>query len=276
MSALERGELFDLDALEPPPAPRSRFGSALAVLAALPVCYGIFMLGVMAASKTKKPEPVGPFVASQTVISAPSKEPAIKVHVVGRIKRPGVYALPSGARVQDALHRAGGPLPGADTDALNLADWAKDGSRIEVAAQATPVPLFTPTPLVIVREVRVPVPVTQKAGALNTSLSAQGQSRDSRLSIANSDVPAPAKSAAPRVKKSDPGYLASLQREPINLNEASVEELQTLPGVGPKMAERIIAHREENGPFSSVDELDEVKGIGQKKLEALRAVVTVK
>ena len=60
----------------------------------------------------------------------------------------------------------------------------------------------------------------------------------------------------------------------INLNMASKEELQTLPGIGPKVAERILAYREQYGPFKSVEELLEIKGIGPKKLEKIRSLVT--
>jgi competence protein ComEA len=60
---------------------------------------------------------------------------------------------------------------------------------------------------------------------------------------------------------------------PIHLNTATVEELETIPGVGPVTAQRIIDFREQNGPFRSVDELDAVSGIGPKRLEQLRELV---
>lgn len=62
---------------------------------------------------------------------------------------------------------------------------------------------------------------------------------------------------------------------PVNINTAGRSELEELPGVGPSLADRIIRHREKNGQFSSVDELDEVEGIGPRKLEALRDLVTI-
>jgi competence protein ComEA len=61
----------------------------------------------------------------------------------------------------------------------------------------------------------------------------------------------------------------------VNLNTATTEELDTLPGVGPTTAEAIIAHREANGPFTSVDQLLDVRGIGDAKLADLRDLVTV-
>ncbi len=61
----------------------------------------------------------------------------------------------------------------------------------------------------------------------------------------------------------------------VNLNTASKEELQTLPGVGPKVAERIVEYRQKYGPFKSIDELLEIKGIGPKKLEKIKPLVTL-
>lgn len=61
----------------------------------------------------------------------------------------------------------------------------------------------------------------------------------------------------------------------VNLNAASADELEALPGVGPVTAEAIVAHRDENGPFGSIDELIDVRGIGDAKLEGLRDHATV-
>ena len=73
--------------------------------------------------------------------------------------------------------------------------------------------------------------------------------------------------AAPEAK-------ASMQA-PVNLNQASAEELIALKGIGPKMAERIIAYRKEHGPFKTVDQIVQVKGIGNAKFQKLKDQVTV-
>jgi competence protein ComEA len=69
------------------------------------------------------------------------------------------------------------------------------------------------------------------------------------------------------------GAAEGTQAGPIHLNTATAEQLETIPGVGPVTAQRIIDFREQNGPFRSVDELDAVSGIGPKRLEDLRDLV---
>lgn len=62
----------------------------------------------------------------------------------------------------------------------------------------------------------------------------------------------------------------------VNINNADAETLATLNGIGKAKAEAIVKHRQSNGPFKSVDELTEVKGIGEKMLEKLREEITIK
>ena len=68
---------------------------------------------------------------------------------------------------------------------------------------------------------------------------------------------------------------AKVSVETIHLNQANAEQLQALPGVGPALSERIISYRDEHGPFSSVDQLAEVKGIGAAKLARLKDQLTI-
>lgn len=80
--------------------------------------------------------------------------------------------------------------------------------------------------------------------------------------------------AGPGGAAGDGGVAAGSPAAPIDLNTATAEELDTLPGVGPSTAAAIIDHRESSGPFRSVDALLDVRGIGEAKLEALRDLVT--
>ncbi|HEY0076796.1 MAG TPA: SLBB domain-containing protein, partial [Abditibacteriaceae bacterium] len=127
---------------EKPPVPNRVLGDApepeqgrapfkpLFFIVVFAVFYGIFSLGSWSGRHSPHPPPTGPYETSDKMpASAQSK---IIVHVAGAVRRPGVYTLPLDARIQDALKKAGGALPSGNPNALNLAAWAEDGSRIEV------------------------------------------------------------------------------------------------------------------------------------------------
>lgn len=73
----------------------------------------------------------------------------------------------------------------------------------------------------------------------------------------------------------EPVKVAAVDVAAVSINTATAKELQSLPGVGSVTAERIIAYRTENGPFTSVDDLTKVKGLGKKSLEKIRELVTL-
>ncbi len=93
--------------------------------------------------------------------------------------------------------------------------------------------------------------------------------RGSTSTAATGAAPAASNSAAP------PGAPGGAPEGPVNLNTATLEELDTLDGVGPTTAQKILDHREANGGFRSVEELDQIPGIGEKRMAALREQVTV-
>ena len=103
-----------------------------------------------------------------------------------------------------------------------------------------------------------------------------GQSRAEPYQVTVSrrqEEPAPASETAPPEETDRPDSL--LEGEVININTADVYELQRLPGIGEARAQDIVAYREEHGPFQSVDELDNVKGIGEGILAGLRDYAAV-
>jgi competence protein ComEA len=156
----------------------------------------------------------------------------VVIDVVGQVARPGVVTVPDGSRVVDVLTAAGGALPGADVQRLNLARLVADGEQVFV-----PRPGETPPVLV---------------GALGGSGSGAGGGG--------------AGSGAGG---------ASVAGAVVDLNTATLAALDTLPGVGPVLAQRILDWRAQHGRFATVDELGEVSGIGDKLLEQLRPKVKV-
>jgi competence protein ComEA len=158
--------------------------------------------------------------------AAPAREPAIRVersgggrltvHVAGAVRRPGLYRLRAGARVADAVERAGGATRRAELTGLNLAAKLEDGRQVIVPARASA-----------------------------------------------------AQAAAPGAAA--PGAAEG----PINLNTATLDELDQLDGIGPATAEKILEYRQEHGGFGSIEDLGQVPGIGDKRLATLREQVTV-
>ncbi len=134
------------------------------------------------------------------------------VHVAGEVRKPGVYELPAGSRVTDAVDRAGGVSPSGAPDSINLAAKLADGQQVIVPAEA------------------------------------------------------PAGGSAAAAVPGDPAAADA----PISLGTATMEQLDTIEGIGPVTAQDIIDYRDEHGGLSSVDELDQISGIGPATMDALR------
>lgn len=88
----------------------------------------------------------------------------------------------------------------------------------------------------------------------------------------NQAIGAEKKSEAPPVDQIE---AAAVVAEKIDLNQADVTVLTELPGIGPKTAEKIDAYRQTNGPFKTIDDLTNVKGIGPAKFEKIKELITV-
>lgn len=131
------------------------------------------------------------------------------VHVAGAVRDPGVYKLPDGSRVSDAVERAGGAAGGALLDGINLAARLADGQQVVVPANA------------------------EAAAA----------------------APAPGAASADG---------------PISLGTATTEQLETIEGIGPVTAGKILEYRDESGGVASIEELEDISGIGPATIEALR------
>jgi len=270
--APERGEEFDLALLEDRenPAPKSGWNRAWMVLAGLLGLYCFYFWVYGLGVRAQRPMPLGPLTSQ----SAPTA--LVRVHVAGAVREPGVYALRADARVCDAVQKAGGAAPNADPNALNLAAFVEDGGKISVPLKVVPTPQATPTPIVIVREVPVPAPALQAVSPAPTepeSLAEIAPVRSPKSAPSLLDSPTRKATGSAAHPKKD---VAALKLHPVDLNGASLQELQKLPGIGPKMAERIVAYRQENGRFKSVADLQSVKGIGAKKMEKLGPLVVVR
>lgn len=184
--------------------------------------------------------PSAPPIAVGTVPGEP-REPKgrVVVHIAGAVRRPGVYRLAPGARVDDAVRRAGGATRRADLASLNLAARVEDGRQIRVAERARPA-------------------------------STSGSS-----AVAAAPGPPPAVEGAAGVVPGAGEGAGTGAAGVIDLNTATLEQLDTLDGIGPATAQKILDWREQNGRFESVEELAAIPGIGEKRMATLRQRVRV-
>ena len=154
-------------------------------------------------------------VAAEPIAPTQMAAPALIIDVTGEVVSPGVYELPAGSRVIDALRAAGGAKAKAALSELNLARVIKDGEQIYVD------PIY---------------------------------------------------SAGTRARA---GTKASAPRGPININRANASDLDSLDGIGPVIAKRIIAYRTTNGPFIALEDLLKVSGIGDAKFAQFKEKIRV-
>lgn len=185
---------------------------------------------------------------SESAQGGASGEATVRVHVAGAVNNPGVYTLPAQGRAVDAIAAASGAAADADLDRVNLAGALSDGVQIYVPHRG---------------ETAAPAQIQPNGGTANA-----GQANAANGASQGGTQPQPARTLIPAGS-------AQKGSTPVNINTATAEELQSLPRIGPAMAQRIIAWREAHGGFRSVDELDAVPGIGPSMLENLRPLVTV-
>ena len=186
---------------------RQLFGAAVAV--------GVLLLLVMRHldGGAASPAPaVTPLRAPAPAKSAPAK--LLVVDVAGAVRRPGLYRLREGSRIDDAIASAGGPTAKAQLEAVNLAAPVADGEQVVVPGR----------------------------GAAGIAAAA-----------------APAAGSSPSA--------------PLDLNSATLEQLESLPGIGPVTAQKILDYRQQHGAFHTFDELQGVPGIGPAHMAQLKGLV---
>ena len=170
--------------------------------------------------------------------SEPDQEAGlIYVDVAGAVCSPGVYTLPEGSRVFQAIEKAGGFADNADRESMNQAGRLEDGQQIRV---------YT----------REEAELLKAQGQVPQTVSSGGSALEGDLQTSDSG------------NGTDGGGK-------VNLNTADKEELMTLTGIGETRAEAILAYREENGGFRTPEDLMQVEGIKEKTYEKLKDQITV-
>ena len=159
-----------------------------------------------------------------TLAPSPTKAP-IEVQVIGGVVRPGVYELPQGSRVQDAVDAAGGLLADTNAGAINLVAKVDDGEQVVIPGGGGSSSPVQPggSPFSVVPTVGVPT--------------------------TSADL--------------------------VNINTATVDQLDTLPGIGPTTAQNIVDYRNQHGLFSQIEDIMNVPGIGPATFDVIKDLISV-
>ena len=176
----------------------------------------------------------------RTELSDASSEEAktLVVHICGAVSAPGVYELPAGSRIIDAVEAGGGFLPEAEEACCNLAEEIVDGCQIYIMTKSE----------------SCADGQTEKKAGIQTSPDSDMQTTD--RNVRSNSAPA-------------------LENGLVNLNTADIAALMTLPGIGESRAKAIISYREQHGAFAQIEDIMKISGIKQAAFSKIKDKITV-
>ena len=166
------------------------------------------------------------------------EEKTLVVHICGAVSAPGVYELPAGSRIIDAVEAGGGFLPEAEEACCNLAEEIVDGCQIYIMTKSE----------------SCADGQTEKKAGIQTSPDSDMQTTD--RNVRSNSAPA-------------------LENGLVNLNTADIAALTTLPGIGESRAKAIISYREQHGAFAQIEDIMKISGIKQAAFSKIKDKITV-
>ena len=189
--------------------------------------------------QNRKAEPSAGSTDRTELSDASSEETkTLVVHICGAVSAPGVYKLPAGSRIIDAVEAGGGFLPEADEACCNLAEEIVDGCQIYIMTKSE----------------SCADGQTEKKAGIQTSPDSDMQTTD--RNVRSNSAPA-------------------LENGLVNLNTADVAALMTLPGIGESRAKAIISYREQHGAFAKIEDIMKISGIKQAAFSKIKDKITV-
>lgn len=201
--------------------------------------------------------------SSQSTEREDLPQTTVTVHICGAVRKEGVYILPAGSRIRDAVEAAGGFSENADRSWLNLAMQIEDAWQIRVPSKEETANFLRLQGNPGQETAGAAVPAAQGTLGItdgtDTPFIVRGESSSEDLS-----------DASPKTEDHTAGRTLR-----INLNTASKEELMKIPGVGETKAQRIIDYREQNGRFEAVEDLMKVPGIKDASFQKMKAFISV-
>lgn len=183
-------------------------------------------------------------VSKENAMEEPKEEKSKKiiVHISGAVKQEGVVELEENSRIADAIEKVGGLKENAETREINLAYKLEDGMKIYIPTKEE---MKNKESQEVNQENEYVYGGTKENSSQASNLQENSESRE------------------------------TIRNKKVNINKASQEELDSLPGIGPSTAEKILEYRKQNGNFKSIEDIKEVSGIGESKFEKIRDMITV-
>ena len=162
----------------------------------------------------------------------------IVIHITGAICNEGIYELEENSRIADAVKMAGGLKEDADLKQINLAYVLEDGMKVNIPSS---------------------IELKNNPNFEYITMSSGDEKNDSNKNATTVDT------------KSESAFKVSN----VNINTATQTELETLPGIGPSTALKIINYRKEKGKFNKIEDIKNVNGIGENKYEEIKKYIYV-
>ena len=163
----------------------------------------------------------------------------IMVYITGEVKNPGIYELEENSRIKDVIEEAGGLKETADITDINLATILQDEDKITIPTKDK----------------------TMEEKQNTERIQSNKQSKTTEKSQNTTSI--------------STNTTGKNQNTKVNINTATQTELETLPGIGPSIASKIVSYRKENGKFKSIEEIKKVSGIGESKYANIKGLIKV-
>ena len=191
---------------------------------------------------------------------ATAEKNKIYVYITGEVNIPGVVILNEGSRIVDAINAAGGTTAKANVSKVNLVYVLDDGMKVNIPSESD---------------------LKNNSGFEYITMSSgdggrEDYSNERGTKSSETNTAGSSSSSANSSSGSGGGTGSYKSYMVVNINTATQTELETLPGIGPSLALKIINYRKENGKFSSIDEIKNVSGIGDSKFENIKDFISVK
>ena len=192
-----------------------------------------------------------------------NKEEKIIVHLSGAVKKEGIIELDENSRIADAIEKAGGIKENACIDEINLAYKLEDGMKIYIP---------TKEECKKQQEEKKQLIQTETSGISNSN-SQESQNKNATTSNVTATNAGKTNSGGTSITGTSTNTTAKQGK--VNINTATQTELETLPGIGPSTALKIVNYRKEKGKFKKIEDIKEVSGIGDSKYNKIKDLITI-